>query len=432
MDLTIPSVSTSAPGARTGKARGESRGDAGFSSALSAASGEDTHATAGASAHRSKGADATTASDAKDDETSERREHRPADDRKRPTAPPVPGTIRLAGPIDKSAGLSPRGRPGTAKTGAQDDASQADQKIAGTNRVDPFPGIAPVLDVTIAAPAASTARVAGAKAAPPRARVGAERPDLAKLRDPKDGKSAPPKLTDKNSVAASRYQLQRLQPANHAVAAAAADPAHAKAVLKAAATSAGQPSSSPDIAAITAAATHNAVGTPGGAPFVGSATAPAAAVNASAATPAATYAMHVPVASAAWQQELGQQLVHLVQRGTDSIDLHLNPRELGPLQIRLQLHDQTAQVHFLVANADVQNAVQQAIPQLREALADQGIALGQALVGQQQQQSSGSFGGGTDSPAWAARDAESNAVDPVGAVRVVATVPAGSGVDLYA
>ncbi|MGH8116415.1 MAG: flagellar hook-length control protein FliK, partial [Rhodanobacteraceae bacterium] len=268
--------------------------------------------------------------------------------------------------------------------------------------------------------------------------VGAKRPDLADAGDSRDAKNALPKLTDaKTSVATSRYQLQRLQPTNHAAAAAAAaDPAHARAALKAAATNgAGQSSSSPDIATITAPVTQgdgNAVAIPGNALFGGGAMAAAAVMNASAVTPAATYAMHAPVASAAWQQDLGQQLVQLVQRGTEQIDLHLNPRELGPLQISLQLHDRTAQVQFLVAHADVHNAVQQAIPQLREVLAGQGIALGQALVGQQQQQSSGSFGGDRNSSSWTGSSIQSDAADPVGAVRVVTSVPAGGDVDLYA
>jgi flagellar hook-length control protein FliK len=77
--------------------------------------------------------------------------------------------------------------------------------------------------------------------------------------------------------------------------------------------------------------------------------------------------------------------------------------------------------------------VQQAIPQLREALAGQGIALGEAMVGQQQQQrqDSGSFGGSSSSPSFGgATEVESiTSARPVAGV--LPRVGAG-GVDLYA
>ncbi|MGH8153330.1 MAG: hypothetical protein ACREPF_11455, partial [Rhodanobacteraceae bacterium] len=163
MDPVIPAVTTSAPGAPTAKPRGESRGDADFSTALSAASGEDKRASTGASADGSKDAH-RTASGAKGDKTSGQPDHRPADDWKRPPTSPVPAAIQLAGPIDKGADPSPRVRPVTSKRDGESDASRAAGKTAGKERIDPFTGIAPLLGATVAAPAASTAMAAGAKA----------------------------------------------------------------------------------------------------------------------------------------------------------------------------------------------------------------------------------------------------------------------------
>lgn len=150
------------------------------------------------------------------------------------------------------------------------------------------------------------------------------------------------------------------------------------------------------------------------------------------AAPPATAVLATPMGSMAWPRELGQQLVQMVQRGTGQVDLHLNPRELGPIQISLQVHDQSAQVHFLVAHADVQHAVQQALPQLREALAGQGIALGNALVGQQQQQPSGSFGGSAQAQAWSGGGSGLDDVAPVRTATISLPAVPGTGVDLYA
>ncbi|MBD3895224.1 flagellar hook-length control protein FliK [Halomonas sp. ML-15] len=93
-------------------------------------------------------------------------------------------------------------------------------------------------------------------------------------------------------------------------------------------------------------------------------------------------ALSAPVASQQWQQQLGQQLVNLTQRGDQRVELRLNPAELGPLSVSLKLGESGAQAQFLSANAQVRAAVEQAIPQLREALEEQGISLSEAMVGE--------------------------------------------------
>ncbi len=91
-----------------------------------------------------------------------------------------------------------------------------------------------------------------------------------------------------------------------------------------------------------------------------------------------------PVTSPAWSQQLGQQLVQISQRGGEQhVQMQLNPAELGPLSISLKFGEQGAQAHFLSAHAQVRQVLEQAIPQLREALAEQGISLGETSVGEQ-------------------------------------------------
>ncbi|MBL1270712.1 MAG: flagellar hook-length control protein FliK [Halomonas sp.] len=91
-----------------------------------------------------------------------------------------------------------------------------------------------------------------------------------------------------------------------------------------------------------------------------------------------------PVTSPAWSQQLGQQLVQISKRGGEQhVQMQLNPAELGPLSISLKFGEQGAQAHFLSAHAQVRQVLEQAIPQLREALAEQGISLGDTSVGEQ-------------------------------------------------
>ncbi|CAD5379331.1 Flagellar hook-length control protein fliK [Pseudomonas sp. OF001] len=133
---------------------------------------------------------------------------------------------------------------------------------------------------------------------------------------------------------------------------------------------------------------------------------PSAAPGAAASGPAAPVTLGAPLASREWQQDLGLQLIGLHQRGEQQIELHLHPSELGPLSVSLRLGELGAQAQFLSAHPQVRAAVEQAIPQLREALAAQGISLGETSVGAQHQpqgdQQAGSGAGNRQSAGTAA------------------------------
>ena len=102
--------------------------------------------------------------------------------------------------------------------------------------------------------------------------------------------------------------------------------------------------------------------------------------------------LSTPVTSNAWPQQLGQQLVQISQRGGEQhVQMQLHPAELGPLSISLKFSEQGAQAHFLSAHAQVRQVLEQAIPQLREALAEQGISLGETSVGEQRDPNAQAF-----------------------------------------
>ncbi|MOA09316.1 Flagellar hook-length control protein [compost metagenome] len=152
--------------------------------------------------------------------------------------------------------------------------------------------------------------------------------------------------------------------------------------------------------------------------------------NALAGNPAVA-SLTAPLASRDWQAGLGQQLIGLHQRGEQHIELHLHPAELGPLSVSLKLTELGAQAQFLSTHPQVRAAVEQAIPQLREALATQGISLGETSVGgQSQPQRDGQAGNGADGMRAAAVLDSSEVVEPV-----VGTPPRSVSlgqVDLYA
>ncbi|WP_460431461.1 flagellar hook-length control protein FliK, partial [Azotobacter salinestris] len=147
--------------------------------------------------------------------------------------------------------------------------------------------------------------------------------------------------------------------------------------------------------------------------------------------PPISTSLAAPLASPEWQRGLSQHLIGLQQRGEQEIELHLHPAELGPLSISLKLGEAGAQAQFLSAHPQVRAAVEQAIPQLREALAEQGITLGETSVGERQHQPQGERSGDSGGSGALAGGAGEEAAP--GQVEAAAPRPVRlEGVDLYA
>ncbi len=91
-------------------------------------------------------------------------------------------------------------------------------------------------------------------------------------------------------------------------------------------------------------------------------------------------ALTSPVGSSAWTDELGTRLTWMAHQGIESASLQLSPEHLGPLQVRISVHDGQASVWFGAAQPDTRTALQQALPQLRQLFANQGLTLADAGV----------------------------------------------------
>lgn len=126
-------------------------------------------------------------------------------------------------------------------------------------------------------------------------------------------------------------------------------------------------------------------------PLVGTADAAAPRLPMSPTSTAQT-SVATPVQSPAWPQQVGQQLVHFIQRGGEQhVQMQLHPAELGPLSIALTVGEQGTQAHFVSAHAQVRQVLEHALPQLREALAEQGITLSDTSVGDQRRDQQEAF-----------------------------------------
>jgi flagellar hook-length control protein FliK len=85
--------------------------------------------------------------------------------------------------------------------------------------------------------------------------------------------------------------------------------------------------------------------------------------------------------SAAWPQQFGEKIVWLARNDQQSAQLTINPPQLGPIQITLNLSGDQASIAFASPHAEVRQAIENAMPQLKDMLSSAGINLGQSNVG---------------------------------------------------
>lgn len=91
-----------------------------------------------------------------------------------------------------------------------------------------------------------------------------------------------------------------------------------------------------------------------------------------------------PLGSDTWADDFSQKISWMMTSKQEQIaKLHLNPPDLGPLEIVLKISDSQATALFTSPHSAVREAVENALPKLREILADNGITLGNTTVSDQ-------------------------------------------------
>lgn len=102
----------------------------------------------------------------------------------------------------------------------------------------------------------------------------------------------------------------------------------------------------------------------------------------------ATPLVSTPLGHPQWGNDFSQQVAGISQtlkNGLQTIEMRLDPPDLGPIRISLSMNDGVAQAMFISPHANVRNAVENALPQLQQQLAQAGISLGQTSVSDQGQ-----------------------------------------------
>lgn len=105
-----------------------------------------------------------------------------------------------------------------------------------------------------------------------------------------------------------------------------------------------------------------------------------------------TPTINSPLGTDQWSNEFSQKIVWMCTQQNQIAELHLNPADLGPLNVTLKISNDQLTAQFTSPHIAVREAIENAMPKLREILADNGIMLNNASVNDQSPRDRGAEG----------------------------------------
>jgi|GEM_PF-1302314 len=86
-------------------------------------------------------------------------------------------------------------------------------------------------------------------------------------------------------------------------------------------------------------------------------------------------AMQPAMQSEAWNKVLSSRVIWMAREGVQKAELKLNPTNLGPVEVKLHMSNDQASVSFIAHNVATREALEQALPKLRESFQENGMDL---------------------------------------------------------
>ncbi len=84
-----------------------------------------------------------------------------------------------------------------------------------------------------------------------------------------------------------------------------------------------------------------------------------------------------------WGDEVGSRVKWMVNSQVQSAELKMNPAHLGPIEVKISVQNDQTTIHFSAQNIAVREALDAAMPRLREMLNDSGVNLADVDVSDQ-------------------------------------------------
>ncbi len=89
-----------------------------------------------------------------------------------------------------------------------------------------------------------------------------------------------------------------------------------------------------------------------------------------------------------WDAALSERLLVMTEKGINRASLRLHPQHLGPVEVSISMARDEVNVSFQAQSGVTREAIEQALPKLREMLSESGLSLADTNVSAQQHQSS--------------------------------------------
>jgi len=90
-----------------------------------------------------------------------------------------------------------------------------------------------------------------------------------------------------------------------------------------------------------------------------------------------------PFNSPNWSKAMGKQIVWMANQNIKAAEIRLNPANLGPVEVRLEINDDQINVALSSRHATVREAMEMTMPKLREMLENDGLNLADSNISHQ-------------------------------------------------
>src|SRR5690606_38017918 len=140
-----------------------------------------------------------------------------------------------------------------------------------------------------------------------------------------------------------------------------------------------------------------------------------------------------PLGQNGWAEDVGSKVIWMTSRGESKAELVITPPNLGKVEVSINMNGDQASAQFLASTREAKEALEQALPRLRELMAQAGVNLGETSVNTSGDQRTGDDDGSTRARSGRGAVDGINEADGGTASAAVAWTKQGEGlVDIFA
>jgi len=143
-----------------------------------------------------------------------------------------------------------------------------------------------------------------------------------------------------------------------------------------------------------------------------------------------TTSVPVPMSQATWGEQVSDKIVWLANQKIQFAEIHINPQELGPVEVKINVQNDQAAITFTSPHQGVRDLLEMSVNRLREMMSENGVDLAHVDVSDQSSQHDSQGEGETGEAGLAG--VEGDGVDLDGAEATTLSIEQENLVDYYA